>query len=173
MCQLIYLVPTPLKEKLIRDPGGNAFGVIFNCMLTRAVHLDFSPDYSTDSFLQVLRRFVAIRGYPSTIHSDNGSQLKAANKQMKLTLKDLEWDKIEEFGASKGLYWSLSSTDAPWQNGCTEFPIRSVKNAVNCIVGEQVLTFSELQTVLLECVNLGNSLNILTMVVTYAQITSC
>lgn len=57
------------------------YGVIFNCLSTRAVHVDLAADYSTDKFLMVLRRFVSIRGYPSKLYSDNGPQLVAANDE--------------------------------------------------------------------------------------------
>lgn len=63
----------------IRDA---AYGVIFNCIGTRAVYLDLAPDYSTESFLMVLRRFVSLRGYPSKIYSDNGAQLVAASQEL-------------------------------------------------------------------------------------------
>ena len=48
-----------------------AYGVIFTCLATRAVHLDPAPDYSTEKFLMVLRKFAALRGYPCKIYSDN------------------------------------------------------------------------------------------------------
>ena len=39
------------------------YGVIFNCLASRAVYLDIAEGYSTDSFMICLRRFVAIRRY--------------------------------------------------------------------------------------------------------------
>ena len=43
---------------------------------------------------------------------------------------------------------------APWQNGTAESLIKSVKKAIVSAIGLQVLTFSELQTIILEAANL-------------------
>ena len=56
----------------------------------------------------------------------------------------------------EGLQWIFTSADAPWQNGVTEALIRSVKRGIEFSVGENALTFSELQTVLFEIANLLN-----------------
>ena len=39
--------------------------------------MDLAPDYSTEKFLLVLRRFVSMRGYAAKLISDNGTQLTA------------------------------------------------------------------------------------------------
>lgn len=56
----------------------------------------------------------------------------------------------------EGLQWIFTPADAPWQNRVTEALIRSVKRAIEFSVGENALTFSELQTVLFEIANLLN-----------------
>ncbi|KAJ8914528.1 hypothetical protein NQ315_002801 [Exocentrus adspersus] len=43
---------------------------LFTCAIYRAVHLELTTSLSTQSFMQVLRRFVARRGRPKTIYSD-------------------------------------------------------------------------------------------------------
>ena len=80
---------------------GKAYGVLFNCMTTRAVHVDVSDTYSTDGFMRVLRRFIALRGCPVKLYSDGGSQLVAANKQLETISKAWNWDELEAFGAGK------------------------------------------------------------------------
>ena len=57
--------PFTICEAVKKRITSKAYGVIFNCIGTRAVYLDLAPDYSTESFLMVLRRFVSLRGYPS------------------------------------------------------------------------------------------------------------
>ena len=42
----------------------------------------------------VLRRFVSLRGYPSIIYSDNGSQLKSTSKELKDVIKKTSEDII-------------------------------------------------------------------------------
>ena len=115
-------------------------------MLSRAVHLDVATDYDTEAFLLVLRRFIAIRGAPVLIWSDQGSQLIAASKELKQAVAGLNKEEISEFGSLHHIDWKFSPPDAPWQNGCAEALIKSVKKSLKIAIGEQALTFSEIQT---------------------------
>ena len=66
--------PFTICDAVKKRTTSKAYGVIFNCIGTRAVYFDLAPDYSIESFLMVLHRFVSLRGYPSKIYSDNLSQ---------------------------------------------------------------------------------------------------
>lgn len=79
--------PFTIRDAVKKRTTSKAYGVIFNCIGTRAVYLDLAPDYSTESFLMVLRRFVSLRGYLSKIYSDNGAQLVAASQELKNVTK--------------------------------------------------------------------------------------
>ncbi|GFW99952.1 integrase catalytic domain-containing protein [Trichonephila clavipes] len=46
---------------------------LFICLATKTVNLDLVSTLSTDALLAALRRFIARRGHPSEIHSDNGT----------------------------------------------------------------------------------------------------
>ncbi|KAJ8916388.1 hypothetical protein NQ315_014598 [Exocentrus adspersus] len=46
---------------------------LFTCAIYRAVHLELTTSLSTQSFMQVLRRFVTRRGRSKTIYSDRGT----------------------------------------------------------------------------------------------------
>ena len=74
--------PFPIRGVVNKRSRSKCFGVIFTCGVSRAVHCDLVQDYSTDSFLQALKRFATLRGYPSEIYSDSGSQLTKANKEI-------------------------------------------------------------------------------------------
>ena len=54
----------------------------------------------------------------------------------------------------EGFEWNFTPTDAPWQNATSESLIRLVKRSLKAAIGESILTFSELQTVLFEVANL-------------------
>ena len=75
----------------------------------------------------VLRRFVSIRGYPSKMYSDNGSQLVAASDELNKMVKNLDQKSLQEYGCIEGFQWVFSSADAPWQNGVSEGFIKSMK----------------------------------------------
>jgi len=61
------------------------------------------------------------------------------------------------FGKDNGMEWEITkSADAPWENGCSEALIKSVKKSLVLAVGQSIMTFSELQTVMFEVANLLN-----------------
>ena len=135
---------------------GKGYGVIFFCLPSTAVRIDIASDYSTDAFLIVFRRFVSIRGCPSLIFSDSGSQLLGASKVLKSISGEWDWKRISEFNVSKGIEWKFAPGDAPRWNVCCESLIRSIKKSINLALGEHRVTFSELQTVFYEAANLTN-----------------
>ena len=148
--------PYSIRGEANKRTRSRGYGVIFNCLLTRAVHLDVVCDYSTNSFLMALRRFISLRGCPVKMFSDRGSQLRAADKELKGAVVGMDESAMMEFSCNNAFEWEFCSPDAPWQNGCSEALIKSVKKALKISIGEQVLTYSEFQTVLLECANLVN-----------------
>ncbi|XP_045105485.1 uncharacterized protein LOC123500995 [Portunus trituberculatus] len=150
--------PLLVKDMVKGRSRGKAYGVIFNCLATRAVHLDLIEGYSTRDFLDGLRRFVSIRGCPREIYSDVGTQLTAASKGL-IDLSRLSSDDIQDFACNKGgeVKWVFNaSADAPWQNGASESLIKSLKRSLTVAIGDNVLTFSKLQTTLFEISNILN-----------------
>ena len=137
---------------------GKASGVIFFCLPSTAVRLDVTTDYSTDDFLMVLRKFVSLRGYPSNIYSDSGSQLVGASNVLKAISKNWDWDKILDSGVSKRTTWNFSPGDSPWWNGCCESLIKSIKKSISLPVGNQRVSFIELQTIVFETGNLAHGI---------------
>lgn len=79
--------PLTIRDAVKKRTTSKAYGVIFNYIGTRAVYLDLAPDYSTERFLMVLRRFVSHRGYQSKIYSDNGAKLVAASQELENVTK--------------------------------------------------------------------------------------
>ena len=153
---LNFFSPFKVKDEVKKRMTGKAYGLIFNCLATRAVYVDVSPDYSSEKFLMALRRFISIRGYPLKLYLDNRAQLVAANKELKKVVKDLDSRSLQQFGVMQGLKWIFSSANAPWQNGLSEALIQSVRRAITLAIGESVMTFSELRTVCFEAANLIN-----------------
>ena len=148
--------PFYIKGEVNKRTLGKGYAVIFTCLLTRAVFIDIATDYSTDAFLLVFRRFVSLRGYPAKFFSDPGSQLISASKELVTMFNKFDWSKIKDVTACNGLEWKFSPAEAPWYNGCCEALIRSVKKSIYHAIGEQKLTFGEMQTVLYESANIVN-----------------
>ncbi|KRZ58611.1 hypothetical protein T02_14089, partial [Trichinella nativa] len=70
------LVP---PSSLLPLNGLKAYICLLTCMVTRAVHLEVVLDMTTISFLAALRRFIARRGRPSVIYTDNFRTFKQAD----------------------------------------------------------------------------------------------
>ena len=68
----------------------------------------------------------------------------------------LDWQQIQKHGAEMGVEWKFSPADAPWYNGASEALVKTIKRALSAAIGENVMTFSELQTCMLEAAQLVN-----------------
>ena len=110
---LDFFGPFEIKGEVNKQSRGKGYGVLFNCLVSRAMHVDLAANYSTEGFLVVLYRFISLRGYPSKLFSDNGSQLVAANKELQTVIEGLDRDQLQSFGAENGLEWKFTTADAP------------------------------------------------------------
>ena len=61
---------------------------LFTCQAVQAVHLELVKGLSAPLFLECLKRFIARRGKPKLIISDNAPQF-----QLVKTTLDMEWNK--------------------------------------------------------------------------------
>ena len=48
-------------------------GVLFTCLVTRAIHIEVAQSMDNDSFVNSMYRFIARRGIPRVIRSNNGT----------------------------------------------------------------------------------------------------
>jgi len=151
-----YFGPFTIKGEVQIRVRGKSYGVIITCFSSRAVYVDLAHDLSTDGFLQVLRRFACVRGWPTKFYSDRGTQLVGASNELKEIVKNLSWDDIAKYGSSFNADWEFAPADGKWYNGATEALVKSVKRALNAAIGEHVLKFSELQTCMFEAAELVN-----------------
>ena len=146
----------PLTVKISRNKTTKHYGVIFTCLNTRAVHLEIATDCSAMEFIQTLRRFFSIRGYPAMIMSDNGTQFVGALTDLKKMLQETGKKILREYCVDKGVQWKFITPAAPHQNGTAEALVKSCKLALKKAIGEHILTPFELYTCLLEVANLVN-----------------
>ncbi|XP_057294660.1 uncharacterized protein LOC130623195 [Hydractinia symbiolongicarpus] len=153
---LDFFGPYLIRGEVQKRVRGKCYGVIMTCMVSRAVYIDLSHDYSTDAFLQVLRRFSSLRGWPHRIYSDPGSQLVGASNELKTAIQGMSQSSIQRYGLKYNTTWRFSPADGPWFNGVTEALVKSVKRVLNATIGEQIMTFSELQTVMFEVAQILN-----------------
>ncbi|GFV85352.1 integrase catalytic domain-containing protein [Trichonephila clavipes] len=122
-------------------------------LVYRAINLELLTSISTESFLLGLRRFIARRGRPSVIYSDNGTNFKGAYRlYQKVNLEKLK--NVEELNP---ISWKFITPRAPWWGGFWERLIGLVKRTLRKTLGKTSLNHEEMYTVLCDCVSLINS----------------
>ena len=136
--------PLEIRDTVKRRTSRKCWGVIFCCMVTSAIHLEVTEDYSCDSFLLCLRRFMNLRGSPAVIYSDPGSQLMAAAKQ----LGTWNYSRINEWAAGSKTEWKNTPTDSQHYNGCAEAMIKSTKKQLSANLKEKKFTKGEMDTLM-------------------------
>ncbi|GIY14937.1 reverse transcriptase [Caerostris darwini] len=97
---------------LLLKPRGKAWIVLFTCAVYRAVHLEPLTSLSTESFMQALRRFIARRGRPSTVYTDNATNFRGTDN----ALKKIDWQKISE-NECYPIKWKFNPPTAAWWGG--------------------------------------------------------
>ena len=100
----------------------------------------------TVEFLGALKRFIARRGRPTKIYSDNGKTFAAAAKWLKKAMKD---EQLHDFLADKAISWQFNLSRAPWWGGQFERLVGLFKRAFNKTIGAGLLTYPELCDVVL------------------------
>ena len=74
---------------------------LFTCLTTRAVHIEVVPSLEAETCLTAITRFIAQRGKPATILSDNGMNFVGAAKEMRDCLNAWNLSDIEMSLAQK------------------------------------------------------------------------
>ncbi|XP_058817690.1 uncharacterized protein LOC131680999 [Topomyia yanbarensis] len=92
-----YAGPIKLKASCVRGVKvTKGYIVVFVCLSTRAVHLEVACDLSTNTFINVLKRFVSRRGYPNEIWSDNGTNFVGADRVLQEFVEKIKSHSKEE-----------------------------------------------------------------------------
>jgi len=129
---LDYLGPTLYKHP---DGPKNVWVLLLTCFSTRAVHLEVVTSLEAIEFLEGFRRFVARRGIPKEVLSDNASQFVLA-KQVLVQYSNIKWRHTPPL--------------APWAGGIYERLVSHVKVAFRRAVGRKMLTLSQFSTFVVE-----------------------
>lgn len=125
-------------------------------MTTRAVHIDVLSSLDTDSFLMALRRFVARRGKPSELLSDQGTNFKGGERELREGFATLN-PELKVQLASQQIQFSFNPPSSPHFGGCFEREIRTLKQSLLATLGAQTVTEEVLRTVLIEIEGIMNS----------------
>ncbi|XP_068690402.1 uncharacterized protein [Montipora foliosa] len=130
-----------------RKEERKAYVILYSCSLTRGVFLELLPSLETTDFIQSLKRFIARRGRPSKVCSDNGKTFVAATKWVKKVRRD---ERFHSFLSEHSIQWQFNLSLAPWWGGQFERLIGLMKSMFYKTVGQGLLTWEELSEVILD-----------------------
>ena len=147
-----YAGPFTLKKGHTCKPVlVKSYIVIFVCFSSKATHIEIVSDLTTEAFLAGLRRFVARRGLPLEIHSDNGTNFQGARNDLANLCRFLQSDtttsSIRSYLLSQRVNWHSIPERAPHFGGLWEAAVKSAKYHLRQVVGTQRLTYEEFSTV--------------------------
>ncbi|KAL6722921.1 hypothetical protein Aduo_017989 [Ancylostoma duodenale] len=146
---LDYLGPLYYRDTF--HTRGKVWICLFTCMATRAVHLEVVFNNSTQEFILAFRRFIARRGTPDYILSDNATTFCSAND----TLQEVIYarssvEKLSDFFANRKITWKFITPLSPWKGGFYERLVGLFKSAFRKAVHRSLLPLQEFQTLVFE-----------------------
>ncbi|XP_049875571.1 uncharacterized protein LOC126373455 [Pectinophora gossypiella] len=151
---LDYLGPLEVTVKRSRE---KRYVALFTCLVTRAIHLEVVGSLTADSAIMALRRFIARRGCPVKILSDNGTAFVGANRILREAWAAVDHSHVMNFAASHNIEWQFIPPSAPSMGGAWERLVRSVKRGLSVVLREKAPREEILVTLLAEIENIVNS----------------
>lgn len=139
------------------------YGVIFTCLVSRAVHLEVAHHLDTDSCINALRRFICRRGPVTSIRTDQGTNFVGAQKELGEAIKELDHKKIEKTLLKEGVKWMFNPPSGAHHGGVWERLIKLTKKILSSVLKEQTLDDEALQTALCEAEAIMNDRPITTV----------
>ena len=115
---------------------------------------------TTEACIAALKRFVARRGVPAAIFSDNGTNFIGARKeliQLKLILAKRR-NSVSQFATNLGTQWTMIPPRAPHFGGLWEAGVKAVKLHLKKIMGNTILSYEEFLTLVIQIEGIGNTI---------------
>lgn len=148
-----YFGPILIKRGRGRE---KRWGCLITCLATRAVHLDIAHTLEADSFLQVLQRFIARRGTPQLIRSDQGRNFIRAAREITEEVSAWNKDMVQAQLNRHQINWLFNPPYSSHHGGVWERQIKTVRRVLAGLTTEQVLTDETLLTLLCMCESIIN-----------------
>ncbi|XP_061728218.1 uncharacterized protein LOC133533277 [Cydia pomonella] len=152
---LDFAGPVSVKNSRIRKPViGKGYIALFVCFTTKAIHLELCSDLTTECFLACFKRFIARRNLPSEVYCDNASTFKGARNKLaelyRLHASQTHKQTVTSFAAQKGIQFHFIPSYSPVFGGIWESGVKSAKHHLKRVVGKSLLTYEQLNSVLVE-----------------------
>ncbi|XP_039516658.1 uncharacterized protein LOC120470972 [Pimephales promelas] len=128
---------------------------MFTCLVTRGVHIEVVESLSTSSFINALRRFLAIRGPTKLFRSDCGTNFVGACKELQIS-SDPE---LQSYLKKEACTWKFNPPHSSHMGGVWERMIgvaRRILDAMMLKVHSPNLTHEVLVTLMAEVTAIMN-----------------
>ena len=126
------------------------YGNIFTCLTIRAIHIGVIHSMNTDSFIDSLRRFMARRGKPEIIRSDNGTNFTSRGREIREAILQWKQTNINEFLVQRNVQCIFNPPMAPHMGGVWERVIRSIRKVIGALLKKQIMDDEGLVTLMSE-----------------------
>lgn len=135
------------------------WGCVYTCLNIRAVHMEKLDSLDTDSFINSFRRFMARRGTPVKVWSDNGTNFVGGSPELIKCMKELDEERLRRFGLEKEVEWCFNPPHASHMGGVWERQIRTIRRILSSLLLQHSdkLSSEVLETFLCEVESIINS----------------
>ena len=141
---LDYTGAVTIKAMTNKRATMRVWPILFCCANTGSVHIKLAQDYSTAGFMLAFNQFTAIRGVPSYVRADMGSQLTSATATIQDgDLPRFKWKEIARMAITHGTEFQHCATQAQWRNGRAESAVRALKRTMKHLHHGQTLNYAE------------------------------
>ncbi|UYV65865.1 hypothetical protein LAZ67_3005759 [Cordylochernes scorpioides] len=147
------VISVDLAGPLTETGGKKIWVVLYTCAVYRAVHLELTKTVSTEGFLDTFRRFVARRGRPSIVYSDNGLNFVRCNN----LFKKVNWNDVLRYATVQRIKWNFNPPTAAFWGGWWERLVGLMKQLIRKVLGDKTVSYEELLTVICEVESAMNS----------------
>ena len=154
----------PWQVSARRTRGGVAnskrWAVLFTCLTTRAIHIELIESMDSSSFINALRRFLALRGPVIQLRSDCGTNFVGAYNELQASLNEMDNNDIQSYLASEGCDWLFNAPHSSHVGGVWERMIgvaRRILDGMLADIGTRHLSHEVLSTLMAEVTAIVNA----------------
>jgi len=130
-------------------PHHKIWVVIFTCLKSRAVHFECVFDLSVSSFIMALQRVSSRRGGIRSLYSDNASNLRGSDAELKRAMEVWNDSKAADEFRSVGVSWTYNAPLASHRSGVFERLIRSSRHFLHEILSKDSIDETVFNTTLI------------------------
>ncbi len=153
----------PWSVSARKTRGGYAeskrWAVLFTCLNIRAIHIEVIESLNTSSFINALRRFLAIRGPVKQIRSDRGTNFVGACEDLQIP-SNVDEKVVKKFLSNHSCIWKFNPLHSSHMGGAWERMIglaRRILDSMLLQMASSKLTHEVLTTFMAEVTAIINN----------------